>query len=191
MGRKIPKVLTEGEISILTKNFNRRYFSNYKNEMIIKTFLETGLRCQELCDLKWENVNLQVGSLFVEQGKGKKDRIIWFNNNLLNELRKYKIRSFEEIKVEDIIYVFPTMKNNKTQTSHIRRMTNRISVKKIGRAINPHLLRHTYASYLYKHSKNLRMVQKSLGHSSIQTTQIYTHVFDEEMKKEQQRFSLV
>jgi integrase/recombinase XerD len=123
----------------------------------------------------------------VIQGKGAKDRIIWVNENTLNELRVWKELQMEKMVQKgyeplDVYYVFTSLNNNRIDQGNFRRVVYRASINSIGRKIYPHLLRHTYATDLLRSTKNLRIVQKALGHSNISTTQIYTHIVDSEME---------
>lgn len=200
--RKIPDVLTEEEEQKLLNVFNERYLSPTRNKMMIQLMLKTGLRLSEVINLKWNNINLQTGKLKVVNGKGGKDRIVWFNNGTLDKLREWRQRQADEIGAAD--YVFTTSKGKQLKANDVRKMVYRYAEKagiqeevekhyhdeegnKLAETYNqkkvsPHTFRHTFATRLLKESNNLRVVQKALGHSDISTTQIYTHIVDTELE---------
>lgn len=201
--RKIPSFLTLEEQEKLLNQFNTRYLSPHKNKMIIRLILDTGLRLSEVTHLKWHNLDLQTGKLKVVEGKGYKDRILWVNESTLEKLRQWKERQVDELgKVE---FVFTTKKGTKLSESQIRQMVYRYAEKAgiqeeeekhyrdedgdklsetyLEKKVTPHTLRHTYATDMLRATKDLRKVQKVLGHSDISTTQIYTHIVDEELEE--------
>ncbi|MDZ5038202.1 tyrosine-type recombinase/integrase [Clostridium perfringens] len=179
MGRKIPEVLTIEEQKQLLNIFNIRYFNSRRNKVMIELFLCTGLRLSEMLDLKWKDINLMSGQLKVVQGKGSKDRILWINEDMLNILRNWKIEQSNKYGVVDL--VFCSRNKKRLDDKGIRKMIETYSIKaEINKHITPHTLRHTYATDLLRETKNIRLVQKALGHSDLSTTMIYTHIVDDE-----------
>ncbi|NGT54870.1 tyrosine-type recombinase/integrase [Clostridium perfringens] len=179
MGRKIPEVLTIEEQKQLLNIFNIRYFNSRRNKVMIELFLCTGLRLSEMLDLKWKDINLMSGQLKVVQGKGKKDRILWVNEDMLNILRNWKIEQSNKYGVVDL--VFCSRNKKRLDDKGIRKMIETYSIKAgINKHITPHTLRHTYATDLLRETKNIRLVQKALGHADLSTTMIYTHIVDDE-----------
>lgn len=104
MGRKIPEVLTMQEQKQLLNIFNMRYFNSRRNKIMIELFLCSGLRLSEMLDLQWKDINLMSGQLKVVQGKGKKDRILWVNEDMLNILRNWKIEQSNKYGVVDLVF---------------------------------------------------------------------------------------
>ena len=179
MGRKIPEVLTIEEQKQLLNIFNIRYFNSRRNKVMIELFLCTGLRLSEMLDLQWKDINLMSGQLKVVQGKGKKDRILWINEDMLNILRNWKIEQSNKYGVVDL--VFCSRNKKRLDDKGIRKMIETYSIKAgINKHITPHTLRHTYATDLLRETKNIRLVQKALGHADLSTTMIYTHIVDDE-----------
>lgn len=186
--RKIPDILTEEEQQKLLDVFNMRYLSPHRNKTMIKLFLDSGLRLSEMINLKWKDINLQTGKLKVVQGKGAKDRVIWINDGILDMLREWRERQVKDVGAVD--YVFSTKKGDKLNPRDVRQMVYTYA-KKAGitdKEVSPHTFRHTFASDLLRATNNLRKVQKALGHSDISTTQIYTHIVDEELEEAMKRF---
>ena len=168
--------------------FNTRYPTAQRNKTIVILFLNAGLRLSELLNLKWKEINLISGKLKVVESKGAKDRILYLADNTIKKLKDWKDRQVKEIdkRIDEanIRLVFTTLKNNKMDTSNIRKMIKKYAEKAdINKNISPHTLRHTFATDLYRESKNIRLVQKALGHSDLSTTMIYTHIVDDELEK--------
>ena len=186
--RKIPEVLTKTEQERLVSIFNERYLCSQRNKTMIKLMLDIGLRLSETINLKWSQIDLQTGEVKVIQGKGNKDRVVWAGERLLEMLRRWRRRQKEEIGLVE--YVFTTTKGDQLQPANVRNMVYNYAEKAgiEGKSVSPHTLRHTFATDFYRQTKNLRMVQKALGHSDISTTQIYTHIVDDEMENAMKGF---
>ncbi len=186
MSRKIPDILTLEEQQLLLDQFNLRYITPHRNKTIIKFLLATGLRLSEMTNLKWSNVNLMSGQIKVVEGKGMKDRIIYIDDEMIEDLQEWKERMFEAWGPSE--YVFTTRSLKLLDGSSVRKMI-RIYIDKanINKDITTHSLRHTFASDLLRECKNIRIVQKALGHSDISSTQIYTHIVDEELEDAMKR----
>ena len=195
MSRKLPKILNAEEIEKVLAYWNTRYFSQYRNKVMMRLILNTGLRISEVINLKWDHINLTSGKINVIEGKGKKDRVLWMNNNIIESLIRYRKKQ-EGVLVGKgfspctIKYVFTSFSNKKLSPGNIRKSFYKCSHESINRQVSPHQYRHTYATRLLSESKNLRIVQKALGHSEISTTQIYTHIVDEEMESTLKDFSI-
>lgn len=179
--RKIPEFLTVEEQEQLINVFNVRYFNSFRNRTIIKLFLASGLRLSEMINLRWRDINLMTGQLKVVEGKGSKDRILWISNSIIEELRLWKEKQSEKLGICE--HVFTTSSKNKMDGRNIRRMVTEYSIKAgIIKTISPHTFRHTFASDLLRSTKNIRLVQKALGHQDLSTTMIYTHIVDDEFE---------
>lgn len=188
--RKIPEILTEEEQQQLINIFNTRYFNSYRNKVMIQLFLNTGLRVSEVIDLKWQHINLATGQLKVVQGKGSKDRIVWMGEDILDILREYRTKQADKLGVCE--YVFTTKNLKQLDSKGIRVMLNTYTERAgISKHISPHTLRHTYATDLLRATKNIRLVQKALGHSDLSTTMIYTHIVDDEYEDALKNFRKV
>ena len=206
--RKIPHFLTDQEQQKLLEQFNTRYISSHRNKMIVKLILDSGLRLSELINLKWQDINLQTGKLTVREGKGAKDRALWVNDNTLMQLREWKKRQVEEIG--RVVLVFTTRKGTKLDSRAVRESIyiyadkagiqetitkhyhdqegNRLDKTYEEKKVSPHTLRHTYATDMLRAGEDIRTIQKALGHSSITTTQIYTHIIDDELENSCKNF---
>lgn len=179
--RKIPEFLTLKEQEQLLSVFNVRYFNSFRNRTMIKLFLASGLRLSEMINLRWKDINLMTGQLKVVEGKGSKDRILWISDSVVEELRLWKEEQSSKLGICEL--VFTTNSKSKLDDRNVRRMVADYSLKSgITKKVSPHTFRHTYASDLLRVTKNIRLVQKALGHEDLSTTMIYTHIVDEEFE---------
>lgn len=176
----LPKVLSGAEQEALLDELNTRYPTPHRNLCMLRLMLETGLRVGEVVALRPEHLDMTICKLTVREGKGSKDRTLWINDELRDEIGAWLERRPESP------YLFPTRDGNQVQTRYMRAMVKRLARKaEVDEAerVSPHTLRHTFATDLLRETKNLRLVQKALGHADISTTQIYTHIVDEELEE--------
>lgn len=142
---------------------------------IIELLFATGIRISELCTLSYNDINLSDGSILI-YGKGSKERLLQIGNiEVLNILKDYKIEFEQEINSCKSFFVY----QNGTPISDqsIRRMINKYTqLAAIDLHITPHMFRHTFATSLLEAGVDIRFIQEMLGHSSINVTEIYTHV---------------
>lgn len=179
---RLPKVLTEQEQDRFIATFNKRYYSPFRNLVMCRLMLDTGLRAGETVAVKVEHLDLDTKRLIVREGKGSKDRTLWFSDEVATLLEEW----LEEKHPEKSPYLFPTQEGGQLSTRYLREMVKRTAEKaEIAEweRVSPHTLRHTFATDLYRETTNLRLVQKALGHADISTTQIYTHIVDEELEE--------
>ncbi len=140
------------------------------------------LRLPEAIALRRSDIDLNTGKLMVRQGKGAKDRSLWTGDVDLKLLRKWRQRQAEDVggKVE---HVFTTLEGRPISPRYVQQMVKRCATKAgISKNIHPHTLRHSFATDLYRETGKIRLVQKALGHANLSTTQIYTHIVDEELE---------
>ncbi|MFH2049244.1 MAG: tyrosine-type recombinase/integrase [bacterium] len=146
-----------------------------RDYMIIDLALNTGLRVQELSDLKVEDLHINYGesALTVQNGKGGKKRIVKFGKKTKAHLKRYLAERHSKSE-----YLFYSSRGDKLERSAIQKTFKKWAKKsRLSPNYSIHSLRHTHATRLYKASgNNLRMVQKQLGHSNIQTTTVYSDV---------------
>ena len=175
--KKLPEVLTELEIEKLIKSFDIKENFGQRNRTIIEVLYGTGMRVSELVNLKLSNIFFKENIIKIV-GKGNKERFVPLGDIASNEIRKYlKIRdnSIIDTKFSDIVFL------NRYGRGLTRSMIFKIisdSYKRIGlnKKISPHTLRHSFATHLLKNGADLRTIQLILGHESISTTEIYTHL---------------
>ena len=178
--RRLPKVLTADEQRAFLAEFNTRYASSLRNLVAVRLMLECGLRSGELVAIRPEHVDMSTCRLIVREGKGAKDRVVWFSDDLHDLI----VRWLERRPASD--WLLCTRHGGQLNTRYLRELVKRkamtAGISEAAR-ITPHTLRHTFATDLLRETKNIRLVQKALGHASLATTMIYTHVADEELEK--------
>jgi site-specific recombinase XerD len=165
----------------------------YRDKAILEMLFSTGLRVSELANLKKDNINLSREE-FTVTGKGRKSRVVF-----LSEQAKYYLKKYLEVRKDLNPYLFIShdLKSKKEKNAKEQPLTPRSIerlVQKYARAagitkpVTPHTLRHSYATDLLQNGADIRSVQTMLGHSSITTTQIYTHITDKELKNIYKKF---
>jgi len=151
-----------------------------RDALIIELALGTGLRVSEIANLKVEHLYLGKGqnSLIVKDGKGKKDRAVTFSFKLKNQIHEYL-----EYRKSDSPYLFSSKRGEKMTRSAIQKVFKKMAMRSgLPCHYSIHSLRHTYATNLYKASGyNLRLVQKQLGHTNINTTTVYSDVISKDL----------
>ena len=180
-GRTIPEVLTGDEQAALLAQPGRRYPTGLRNYCILRMMLNAGLRNSEVCDVRVGDLDLTSGRLKV-RGKGRKQRIVWVGEDDLEWLGKWMER--RSTLPDPRGRLFSTLKGGPVSPRYLQQMVKRMVARAgIEKEIHPHSLRHSFATDLYRKSKNLRITQKALGHASVATTEIYTHIVDDEMEE--------
>jgi len=183
--RKLPDVLHNLEIDMIIDAIDLSKPEGFRNKTIIETLYGCGLRVSELVDLKISNLHFKEEYIIV-YGKGNKERLIPINNRAISLIKEYlsKYRNLVSIKKGNEDYVFLNRRGQKLTRvmvfTIIKFLAKKAGIKK---NISPHTFRHSFASELVKRGADLRAVQDLLGHESILTTEIYTHLDIEFIKK--------
>ncbi len=181
--KKLPNTLSEEEVDLLLDIKLTDMFS-YRNKAMLEVLYATGLRVSELVNLKMENIDFE-SDIIRTYGKGNKERVIPIGEYAKIYLEKYLNEyRYQMLKHGNNEYVFLN-NHGKNMTRQgffkiIKQIANDAGIKK---EISPHILRHSFASHLLKHGADLRTIQELLGHSNVSTTQIYTHISNEELKE--------
>lgn len=177
MRRVLPEILTKEEEDRLLRQFNRRYYTSHRNQLMIRLGLVTGMRVSELIKLRFEDITPIEGvfKVHIKQGKGKKDRMIFISQTMFASLLELHDKHYQP----GFGIVFPTLQGKPIQSAYLRRMIKNKGVAAGIPRLHFHLLRHTYLTRAYTKTKDIRIVQEIAGHSSINTTMIYTHTSGE------------
>lgn len=169
----LPKVISLEEVQLIIKNTN-----NIKHRCIVSLLYSAGLRRNELLNLKLDDIDSKRMLITIKNGKGNKDRLSILSKSVLNDLRIY----YKQWRPK--IYLFEGPNNKKYSATSILKII-KMAAKKAGikKNISPHMLRHSFATHLLENGTDLRYIQVLLGHSSSKTTEIYTQVAINNIKK--------
>jgi integrase/recombinase XerD len=180
---RLPKSLTISEIiSFLELDTPIDKPTMIRDSVMLELLYSSGLRVSELVFLKVEDINLEAGFIRV-LGKGSKERIVPVNMRAIGRLKSYlRKERLEILKKRQSSYLFVTGRGRPLTRQRFWQAIKALGKKK-GIELSPHTLRHSFATHLLEGGADLRSVQKMLGHSDISTTQIYTKVTTERLKK--------
>ena len=181
--KKLPNTLSEEEVDLLLDIKLTDMFS-YRNKAMLEVLYATGLRVSELVNLKMENIDFE-SDIIRTYGKGSKERVIPIGEYAKIYLEKYlKEYRNQMLKHGNNEYVFLNNHGkNMTRQGFFKIIKSIAHEAGINKEISPHILRHSFASHMLKHGADLRTIQELLGHSNVSTTQIYTHISNEELKE--------
>ena len=178
IGLKLPEVLSVNEIEIIISSIDLSKKHGQRNKAIIETLYSCGLRVTELINLKISNINFKEEYIKVI-GKGNKERLTPIGSNALKYIQIYvnEVRIHQKINKghEDIVF----LNNRGSKLSRVMIFTlikNTLEKCGIKKKVSPHTFRHSFATHLIEGGADLRAVQEMLGHESITTTEIYTHL---------------
>ena len=183
LDQPLPKTLSESQIDDLLAAPDVSDSLGLRDRAMLETLYATGLRVTELISLPVNQVNLDAGVVRV-MGKGSKERLVPLGDEAVDWLTVYLKKSRPEIlngRVSDSLFI--TQRGRAISRQGFWYLMKRYAVKAgIHESLSPHVLRHAFATHLLNHGADLRVVQLLLGHSSLSTTQIYTHVATERLK---------
>lgn len=177
VGFKLPEVLTVEEIDRIIAAIDLSTNEGQRNRAILETLYSCGLRVSELCHLKLSDLYFEEGFIKVE-GKGSKQRLVPISPRAIKEIRSWFIdRNRWKIKKDFEDYVFLARWGNGISRIMVFHLIKELAQKAgITKNISPHTFRHSFATHLLEGGANLRAIQCMLGHESLATTEIYTHI---------------
>lgn len=180
--KKLPEYFKYDEYVDLVNSIDLNTNLGIRNRCIFEVLLCTGCRCNELVNIKLSDIDLSNREIKV-LGKGNKERIVYLGSYAIDSLKQYlSIRN--ELTKRDNNYLFVNHLGNKLTTRGIRDIIDKILFKSsLDLKITPHTFRHSFATMLLNEGCDLKSVQELLGHASLSTTSIYTHVSNEELKR--------
>ncbi|MCQ2300635.1 MAG: tyrosine recombinase [Bacteroidales bacterium] len=183
--RHLPDVLNDEEIDAIQSTFDLSMPDQARNRVIIEVLYGCGLRVSELVNLKLSNIYVEEECLLVT-GKGNKQRWVPINQRALKMMLDYihDIRCHIDIKPGEDKYVFLNRRGiHLTRVMVFTFLKNAVEKAGIHKKVSPHSLRHSFATELVQNGADLRAVQEMLGHESISTTEIYTHLSRQYLKQ--------
>lgn len=186
----LPRFFYEKEMAVLFQSVQGDDPLSLRNSALLELLYATGMRVSELVQLTANQIDFTARIIFV-RGKGNKDRYIPFNHHALHAMQRYLEKGRPELTVHqpNESAFFVNRLGQQLTNRGVEYILNQI-MKKSGLQgdIHPHMLRHTFATHLLNHGADLRTVQELLGHSSLSTTQIYTHVTMTHLQQDYRKF---
>ena len=183
--RKLPEVLSLDDINILLNSIDLSTMEGVRNRAIIETLYSSGLRVSELVNLSIQNLFLDIGFIKVI-GKGSKERLVPIGRHAIKYINIYKneYRHNKKINKGNEGFLFLNRYGRKLTREMIFLIIKKVSNKCLSnKNISPHTFRHSFATHLIEGGADLRAVQEMMGHESITTTEIYTHLDREYLKQ--------
>ena len=190
LGRKLPDVLTVDEVVAIIDSIDLSTEEGERNKAILETLYGCGLRVSELINLQLSNLHLNEGIILVT-GKGNKQRLVPLGEQAKRQITIYlkHCRNKIEPKKPDVDIVFLNRRGGRlTRQMIFYIVKNHVEKAGIRKNISPHSFRHSYATHLVQNGADLRVVQELLGHVSIITTEIYTHLDRDDLRKAIMKF---
>ena len=180
--RSLPHYLKTSEIDKVLDNTNEVTLYGERNKLIIELLYVTGLRVSELVNIKLKDIDKYNKSIKI-LGKGSKERIVYYEDNCSKLLNKYLNNTRRKLDKNNSEYLLLNKFGNKLSTRMIRNILNNLTIGTSIEQIYPHMIRHTFATTMLNNGADLMTVKELLGHESINTTSIYTHVTNEQIRK--------
>ena len=165
--KRLPNVLSKEEVKSILQTP-----TNLKHQAMLSLIYACGLRKSELLNLTLKDILSDRGLLFIQQSKGKKDRVVPISNKLIELLRDY----YKAFKPKTWLFEGQQSGVKYSERSIQLVLNQAVTKAKIKKPVSLHWLRHSYATHLLESGTDLRYIQELLGHSSSRTTEIYTHV---------------
>ncbi|WP_282037441.1 site-specific tyrosine recombinase XerD [Saccharicrinis aurantiacus] len=188
--RKLPELLSVEEIDSIINCIDTKKPEGQRNRAILETLYSCGLRVSELIELKISNLYFETGFIKVD-GKGKKERLVPISTKAIKEINLYLSEYRRLLNIhkdsEDVLFLNRRGKRLSRVMifTIIKNLVTKVGIKK---NVSPHTFRHSFATHLVEGGANLRAVQEMLGHTSIVTTEFYTHLDSQYLKETMAQF---
>ena len=179
----LPKYIKDNDLEKLFNSFDKEKTLDQRNLLILEMLYATGIRVGELVNIKLNDIDYYNKSIKI-LGKGKKERIVFYGSFCEDILDLYLNNGRKDLLKVPNDYLFLNKNGTKLSSRYIGKIIDKaIKVCEVDYHISPHTLRHTFATDLLNNGADLMSVKELLGHSSINTTSIYTHITNEQIKK--------
>lgn len=179
----LPKFLKDEELDKIFSVCNSNNPTEERDTLIIELLYATGVRASELVNIKIKDINREE-KLIKVLGKGNKERMVIYNNHTKKALDTYLKDGYNYFNKKSSEYLILNKNGNKLSERYIREIINKkVSQASLDIKISPHTLRHTFATDILENGADLMTVKELLGHESLNTTSIYTHITNEQIKK--------
>lgn len=181
LDKKLPNFLYYDELEILLNIPDKENILGLRDSLILELLYSTGVRVSELVNIKMKDINFNEKRILI-LGKGNKERYVLYGNTL-QELLELYLKNSREALNKNSEYLILNKNGEKITDRGIRLIINKILRKgELDYHVSPHTLRHTFATHMLENGADLKSVQELLGHSSMSTTQIYTHITNERLR---------
>ncbi len=183
--KRLPKViLSESEVETILNQADIETTIGMRDRAILETLYSTGIRRMELINLKWTAIDYERGTVFIQQGKGKKDRMIPIGARALSWINKYQYQARPELTIgQDDGSLFVSHLGEAFSANGLSALVSKyIDKSDIGKRGSCHLFRHTCATLMLENGADIRFIQALLGHVQLDTTSIYTQVSIRQLK---------
>ncbi len=179
LDKKLPNFLSMEDLHKIIESISIDTPLDLRNRLIIEMLYATGVRVSELVNIKLSDINFNEQSIRI-MGKGRKERIVFYGEYAKDILDKYL-----DIRNNSNEYLIQNNKGNKITSRGIEKIIDKVvSIACINNNVSPHTFRHTFATHLLNSGCEIKSVQELLGHSSLNTTEVYTHITSEYLKSE-------
>ena len=180
--KKLPKFVPYKELEQILNVYDTNNAIDTRNTLILELLYSTGIRVGELVNIKLKDIEFNKKEIRI-LGKGNKERIVLFGSRCYNLINKYLDNFYKKYNTLNSDYLLLGVKGNKINDREVRKIVddavNRAGIKL---NISPHVLRHTFATHMLNEGADLKSVQQLLGHESLSTTTIYTHLSNERLR---------
>lgn len=179
----LPKFLSDSEIDSIFEVCDDDSAIDQRDTLIIELLYATGLRVSELVNIKLKDIDTKERVIRV-LGKGNKERIVIYNNHTSRAMDRYLSSGYCEFNKKNSEYLIINKNGDRLSDRYVRTIVSRLSLKAgLNKKISPHTIRHTFATDMLEEGADLVTVKELLGHESLNTTSIYTHITNEQIKK--------
>jgi len=190
--KKLPACLAEDEAATIVELPQGDGIKALRDRAILELLYASGLRVSELVGLNEDEIDMQQETVRV-LGKGNKERIVPFGSYAARALEKYleqkRALEFRIVESNGLVPAFVSLRKKRTTTRDVQRLVARVRLSlKTTRRVTPHTLRHSFATHLLENGADLRVIQELLGHASISTTEVYTHVSGHRLRDVHRKF---
>ncbi len=188
LGTHLPVYLTEEEVTLLLDIEINTPF-DARNKAILELMYATGLRISEIISLEFKNIDAEEAIVRV-MGKGSKERIVPIYQGALDALTTY-LEEYRPLLIKKTVNSYLFLNNHgemMTRQGVFKMIKNECLKKGIQKNVSPHTLRHTFATHLLENGADLRIIQELLGHCDISTTNVYTHLTNQKLKKDYEEY---
>ena len=183
LDKKLPKYLNYDDIEKLLNAYDNNNYLGLRNSLILEMLYSTGIRVSEIINIKISDISLTEKTIKI-MGKGSKERIVYFGSKCYELLKLYLKNSYNKLNINNIDYLLLSKTGKKISDREVRKIVDDAAlIANIDMKISPHVLRHTFATHMLNEGADLRSVQELLGHENLSTTQIYTHLTNERIRR--------